>query len=384
MAHARRVPHRDQAEAMRARIDALERRLKDTKREAADERERLEAALAEARGEASRRPSSEPPAKTGGGRWPVALAIGGLLSLAAGWFLLVSLAFPSARITDLRVVTRDGRDALFVSEVVSHVTDDDDIETSRLAVYDLATGERRSRRVVQWMRGGGVVVLGPASDGVWAYQYGSGVVLLDPDDGRVLRRTEDLLTEAQREQLLLSVELDQRLGYLAGERAVVVTLRDGSRLALTGEGTREYTGQLPSIPTPPRPWAVTVTALGGGDVLRLEARAGEDRYARRLHPSGARLLHGTFVVDSAGQPIVLSDPPSVLVEHAESLESDADSVLSRVALEGGEALWTTPLQERVRVRLAHAAADAVVLVTVSGELMAFGLERGDPRYRVSL
>ena len=77
--------------------------------------------------------------------------------------MLVPVVFPPERITDLRVVrAADGSERLFVSEVVSHTTDDDDIDTSRLAVVDLATGERRSRRVVQWTRGAGVVVLGPA------------------------------------------------------------------------------------------------------------------------------------------------------------------------------------------------------------------------------
>jgi len=373
---------------MRARIEALEQRLKETKREASDERARLEAELAEARSADPRdSPSAESPSrpKAGSSRARVAWLFGGMVALAIGWFVLVSLAFPSERIAGLRAVRgADGTHSLFVSEVVSHATEDSSIDTSRLAVYDLATGERRSRRVLQWTRGGGVTVLGPTPEGVWAHEHGGGVVVLDARDGSVLRPTEELLGPREREALLRSGELDERIGYLAAEQAVVVTLRDGTRLALDGEGTRPFAGELPAVPSPPHPSAATVRMLANGDVLRLVATEGDERHARRLQPSGARLLHGTFVVDSAGEPIVLADPASVLVQHTATLEEGADSLLSRVALETGESLWTTDLETAVRVRIAHPMDDAVALVTVDGELMAFDLEDGEERYRVSL
>lgn len=109
-----------------------------------------------------------------------------------------------------------------------------------------------------------------------------------------------------------------------------------------------------------------------------------ERHARRLQPAGARYLNGTFVLTAEGSPILLTDPRSVLVHHTESLENHADSRLSRVALDSGESEWTTALESEVRLRLAHATHDAVVLVSVEGELMAFGVERGEERYRSDL
>lgn len=191
----------------------------------------------------------------------MALIVVGIAALGVCWFLLVSVAFPSERIVDLRIVSgSEGEAALFVSETVSHATEDDSIDTSRLAVYDLATGERRSRRVVQWTRGGGVVVLGPAPDGVWAYEYGTGLVLLDAHDGSILRTPEALLSDARREALLRSGDLDHQLGYLPAEQAVVVTLRDGTRLVVDGAEPRPFAGDLPPIPGRPHPSNATVSA----------------------------------------------------------------------------------------------------------------------------
>lgn len=82
--------------------------------------------------------------------------------------------------------------------------------------------------------------------------------------------------------------------------------------------------------------------------------------------------------------MIVDGPPSVLVRHTESLEEDSGESLSRVRLDGGEPLWTTPLGSTAHVRLAHHTADAVVLVTIDGELMAFGLGRGEQRYRLDL
>ena len=402
--HSRLVPHRDQAEAMRLRIEALERKLKDAEREGDEARARLEEQLAQARGEHSRgersgdgrsggdRSRSEEPAgsaadesKTKHRRrfWFAVLLVVGLAALWAGWFVLVSVAFPSSAIRDLRVVTSDdGESALFVSEVVRHMGEDDDYYTSRLAVYDLATGERRSRRVVQWTREDGLTVLGPGPQGVWAYEYGEGVVLLDRSDGSVLRTPEDLLGDAHR-RLLWSGELDRRVGYLAADEAVVVTLRDGTRLVVDGhDAPRPYQGELPRIPGTPSPSAPTVRRLDDGAVLRLEPREGDVQRARRLRPSGPVLLDAFFVEGATEQPILV-DATSVLVVHAESLEENAEHLMSRVSLDRGERVWTARLGSVARVMLAHASDDAVMLV-VDDTLLAFGLARGEERYRVDL
>ena len=381
---------------MRARIDALEQQLKDTKREAADDRARLEQELALARAEQARGSSptsdSESKAQSGTtasrrrsfGVW--ALFIGAVVAFSGAWFALVSIVFPSEGVLDVRVVTgADGDSALFVSEYVTHSGEDDPTYTTRLAVYDLATGERRSRRVVRWTRRGGLTVLGPGPGGVWAYEVGEGVVLLDPYDGHALREADELMSDALREELLRSGDLDSRVGYLADQQGVVVTLRDGTRVVVDGGEPRPFQGELPPIPAQPHAVGGTASVLASGETVRLASREGDAAHTRRLQPSGGVLLKGTFVEDTgAEQPLVLEGPAGVLVRHRESLEESAAYLLSRVTLDSGQLVWTAKLESTSNVWLAHATGDVVVLVTRTGELMAFGVERGEERYRVDL
>lgn len=393
--------HRDQTEAMRSRIEALERRLRDTRREAADERARLEEELAAARAEQAGRESASPKPdgkrskkkrrkrkRELGGCATTLLFAAGLTAIVFGWHAFVTVAWPAEGVTQAAVVTSaDGEQALFVSEYVTHLAGDEGRSySSRLAVYDLATGERRSRRVVQWTGRAGVTVLGPGPGGVWAYEAGTGSVLLDARDGSVLRGPEDLLSEAQRERLLRGDgELEDELGYLPSEEAVVMMLRDGTRLLVDGEAPRPYRGELPTIPVWSHPSGATVDRLESGEVLRLEPGEGDVSRARRLRPSGAVLLEATFVEDTqAHEPLLVGSPPGVIVRHRETLEDDAGHLISRVSLESGQPVWTEPLESSASLSLAHATAEAVVLVTTAGELVAFGIDDGAERYRFEM
>ncbi|HGG57406.1 MAG TPA: hypothetical protein ENK31_06380 [Nannocystis exedens] len=88
------------------------------------------------------------------------------------------------------------------------------------------------------------------------------------------------------------------------------------------------------------------------------------------------------------EPILLSDPASALIMHRANLERDAPQIVSRVQLDGGEALWSAELGDRVQLRLAHATNSVLCLALLvpNGDTTLLGLnpDNGTRIYRVDL
>jgi len=319
------------------------------------------------------------------------LFMAALFGAVGVWNLLVAWAFPADQVNEVAVVHHsEGEWVLFVSEYVERFGVNGAIyagaSSSRLSVYDPATGKKRSRRLIELAGWRGVTVLGPGPGGVWAYEYGTGVVLLDPRDGRVRKGPDELLSASQRDRVLVSTELRGNVGYLAAEQSVVITLEDGSRLMLNGTEARPYSGELPAVasrthPTPPD-WG----RVDDGETLRLQAAQGEDRRVLRLRPSGTSLFRGGFLVEATRPEyaLIVGTPPGVLVRHRESLDENSDYLLSRVALDTGQALWSARLNSNASIAHASRTDELVVIVTSDAELIAFQIEDGQLRYRVNI
>lgn len=327
--------------------------------------------------------------KVGGG---VAL-VAATLVLVGGWAGLVGAFFPAEDIDGLALVTSDGHASLFVTESVSHYVgdDSDDLWTTRLAVYDLATGARVSRRVIQWGRSWAAQLtpLGPAPGGHWFYDTSVGLNVLDPRDGAVVRGAADLLSAEQRAHLLRTGSLQRRLAYFPDEQAAMVTLIDGSRLRVSADEASgaPFTGSAPPLVLPSLPGHATVVEVPGAGLARLDHREADPTGSVRLAEAGALFLGGFFLIASDGEPLVAADPPSVLVMHTTTLEADSPPLLSRVRIDDGSALFSTPIGAPGRLLLAHATGESVVLVRHDGGdvmLCAFGLADGAERYRVDL
>ncbi|HFE43992.1 MAG TPA: hypothetical protein ENJ18_00670, partial [Nannocystis exedens] len=144
-----------------------------------------------------------------------------LLIVTSGlWIYAVGAIFGAEQIDELAIAhSPNGAPTLFVSEHVSHLSYVPELDTkytTRLAVYDLETGTRISRRVIAWMKPNPLSPrpLGPAPDGLWFFDSAHGVQLLSKD-GSVLRTQAQLLSPDQESRRLRSGDLGDRLTYLA-------------------------------------------------------------------------------------------------------------------------------------------------------------------------
>lgn len=315
-----------------------------------------------------------------------------LLALFVGWGGMIGAFFPADDVDRLAIVTSDGHVALFVSESVSHYMgdDSDDYWTTRLAVYDLATGQRTSRRVVQWPRPSpaGLTALGPAPGGHWFYDTSEGITVLDAQDGSVVRSTADLLSADQREHLLRSGPLEERLGHLIGEQAVVMTLDDGTRIRVQADSSEgaPYGEPMPPFIVERAPGTATVIRLDDGRVVRLDHGESDPLTSVRLTESGATFLRG-FLVTASGRVLLAPEPESVFVMHTSSAEVHSAPLLSRVRLDDGGIVFTSPIGASGQLLLARTVDDAIVLIRRDGSdvmLCGYGLSDGAERFRVDL
>ncbi len=318
--------------------------------------------------------------------------------LAAGgaWICAIGHWWPAESVEGLVRISGPAGDRIFVTESVSHDMGDSSFDryTTRLAVYDLASGERVSRRVLAWLREGSpsLTWLGPGPAGAFFHDSSDGVQLLDRSDGSVLRGPSDLLPGGLRERVLRSGPLEKRLGALPAAEAIVVTLNDGTRVRVDGVvPPTPYTGEQPALPVNRRPGSAKPLPLGGGRHARLKQLDGDPIDSARLrtpgHQSSTPLLSAIFLTSSAGDPILLEGPEGTLLVHAASLETDADTLLSRVSFETGDPVWSVPLGTRPQLHLAWRIDDAIVLVFwVEGDTVvaSYALEDGAERYRREL
>ena len=323
------------------------------------------------------------------GRAAPALVVVLLLLVAMGaWLEGVARFFPSEGVDlPIVVVADSGQAALFVRETVSHRDlgsgDSFNRVTTRLAVYDLQTGERTSRRVLSRFarKRASFSLPGRAPGGVW-FVMGTraGVQLLDAGDGRVARKQDQLMSEDIVARLLRSGPLEDRVVWMPDDRALLVRLTDGtwSRLNGSSGGSAQFTGPAPR---PGRP------DTGAGNASPLGDGAGPWCGSTKTTSAAASFLTASLVRSAEGGAIVLQDPESILVAHSDTLASDAARSLSRVRVADGVPLWTASIGAAARLDLAHANSDALVLVIrVDGdmELASLSLTDGREHYRREL
>lgn len=331
---------------------------------------------------------------------PRVLAAGlAFIGLVSGWTYLLGAHFDAEAVGIMMVVDVPGeRPSLFVSDRVSHLNYDAEVETkytSRLTVYDLDTGAKTSRRVVGWMREGprNVWPLGPAQTGVWAYDPVDGVQILNPRDGAVVYSEQQLLSESQVARRYTSGELDERFSYLGEDRSLVVTQSDGTRLKLV-EGAAEgvpHDGDVEPWRGPGLPGTASMIPLPEGGYARLAHNKGDPQGIMRFDaggdPLGERYTQAYFVQRDGQRDLVASDPTSAFIVHAASLQDDAAFELSRVRFDTGERMWTTAFEDKPRLHIAHLTDE---LLCVAGQiggdfvLLGYEVDTGALRYRTDL
>ncbi len=315
------------------------------------------------------------------------------------WIYAVGALFGAEEIDELAIVHRtNGAPTLFVSERVSHLSyapEIDTVYTTRLAVYDLETGARISRRVIGWMKPDPLTLrpLGPAPGGFWFFDPVGGVQLISAKDGSVMRTQAQLLSADQESRRLRSGDIEDRVAYLPGSRELVVMLKDGSKLRVSTDSNTgiPFSGESAQIDQQSKPGHVTILQTPTGQA-QLRHQDGDPATSSRLEFRGRTsnriYFDAFFVTTNHSDPILLSDPSSTLIMHTSSLERDAPQVISRVQFDSGESLWTTAIGERVQLRLAQ-ATDTILclaLLVPNGDTELLGLDpfEGTLTYRVDL
>jgi len=333
------------------------------------------------------------------------IPIAGVVAVGIGatwtWEWTVASLFPAEEVTGVAVVGgENGKPGyLFVTESVAHDHWlDPQIEssyTTRVAVYDLATGVRTSRRVISRTvpKYHSLSPLGPGPGGFWFFNSATGIELLSPDDGTVIRSATELLSPAQLGKLPKSGAIETRVAYLPTERAPILTLNDGTRIRLSANATQgePFRGTVPKYQPRLAPANTTTLPLEGKRSLRLEHQESDPlRSARLQAPSGSGttpFLNPFFLTTDTAAPILLADPDSTLVVHTEHVGTGSAKILSRVRFDDGSALWSTPLGKSARISLATATAERLILVASLDDktvLLALGRGDGAELYRVAL
>ncbi len=314
------------------------------------------------------------------------------------WIYAVGALFGAEEIDELAIVHKtNGAPTLFVSERVSHLSDIPELDTmytTRLAVYDLETGARISRRVIGWMKPDTLSLrpLGPAPGGLWFFDPVGGVQLIS-EDGSLMRTQAQLLSADQESRRLRSGDIEDRVAYLPGSRELIVMLNDGSKLRVSADSNTgtPFNGESSQIDQQSKPAHVTILQTPAGKA-QLRHQDGDPATSSRLEFRGRTskriYFDAFFVTTNHNDPILFSDPSSTLVMHTSSLERDAPQVISRVQLDSGNDLWTTEIGDRVQLRLAQ-ATDTILclaLLVANGDTELLGLDpiRGTFTYRVDL